>query len=69
MNINLFIHEGDSEIGTEKYTGLCQAIQISRKLIILLNNSYLANSACLNEANLLAGKTGNPTLNIKQSLK
>ena len=52
----LFIHERDSEIGTEKYTELCTAVEDSRKLIILLSNSYLASAACLNEANLLAIK-------------
>ena len=55
--IRCYIHDRDSEIGTEKYTELCQAVEDSRKLVIILSNSYLANPSCLNEANLLAGKS------------
>ena len=49
----------DSAVGSPKYTEKCRAIEESRKIIILLSNSYLANPSCLAEADLVAGKKVN----------
>ena len=45
----------DSAVGSRKYTEKCRAVEESRKIIILLSNSYLGNPSCLAEADLIAG--------------
>ena len=54
--MNLYIVDRDSHVGSPRYTEKCRAIEESRKIIILLSNSYLASPSCLSEADLVAGK-------------
>ena len=54
--IVLYIRDRNSIMARQHYTEMCHAVDDSRKLIILLSNSYLTSNLCLNEANLLAGK-------------
>ena len=53
--LRLFVHGRDAGIGTEKYTELCETIENSRKIIIVMSNNYISNPACLREASMLAG--------------
>ncbi|XP_067943405.1 toll-like receptor 7 [Watersipora subatra] len=52
--LKLYIVDRDSAAGSLKHTEQCRAIEASRKIIVLLSNSYLANPSCLTEADLLA---------------
>ena len=51
----MYVVDRDSLAGSPKYTERCRAVESSRKIIILLSNSYLANPTCLSEADLAAG--------------
>ena len=51
----LYIRDRDAEVGAMRFANICQAIEDSRKIIILLSSSYAASDSCLNEANMLAG--------------
>ena len=55
-DMKLYVVDRDSVIGSPRYTEKCRAIEESRKIIILLSNSYLANPSCLAEADLVAGE-------------
>ncbi|XP_067943406.1 toll-like receptor 13 [Watersipora subatra] len=55
QKLKLYIVDRDSAAGSLKHTEQCRAIEASRKIIVLLSNSYLANPSCLTEANLLVG--------------
>ena len=54
--LQLYVVDRDATVGSPKYTEKCRAVEGSRKIIILLSNSYLANPSCLAEADLVAGK-------------
>ncbi|XP_067939559.1 toll-like receptor 13 [Watersipora subatra] len=54
QKLKLYIVDRNSAAGSLKHTEQCRALEASRKIIVLLSNSYLANPSCLSEANLLA---------------
>ena len=56
--MKVYAVDRDSLGGSAKHTERCRAIENSRKIIIVLSNSYLANPTCLSEADLLAGNSG-----------
>ncbi|KAF6022126.1 hypothetical protein EB796_019568 [Bugula neritina] len=55
--LKLFIADRDSEPGANTFTELCETLENSRKIIILLTKSYLSNPVCVRQAEILAGKS------------
>jgi len=55
QKLKLFIADRDSEPGANTFTELCETLENSRKIIILLTNSYLSNPVCMHQAEFLAG--------------
>ena len=50
--IKLYIHDRDSLPGTEIFTEMIKAMEKSRKIILVLSNSYLRSSQCRGQADL-----------------
>ena len=51
----LFLQDRDAFVGAPHHTDKCEALATSRKVIIVLSNSYMVSSQCKGEADL-AGK-------------
>ena len=51
----LFLQDRDAFVGAPHHTDKCEALATSRKVIIVLSNSYMTSSQCKGEADL-AGK-------------
>lgn len=49
QDLKLYVYERDAGVGTEKYTELCETVANSRKIIVILSNSYINNPSCLRE--------------------
>ena len=50
--IKLYIHDRDSLPGAEIFTEMIKAMEKSRKIILVLSNSYLRSSQCRGQADL-----------------
>lgn len=48
----LFVRDRNAEIGALRYTEISQVLAKSRKVIIVLSNSYLENNQCRGDADL-----------------
>ena len=51
-NLNLYIHDRDSNVGAVHHEERVSAMKRSRKIIVVLSNSYVNSSECQGEASL-----------------
>lgn len=63
--LQLYSTEMDSVPGSGVYTSLVSALEKSRKIIIVLSNSFLRNEKCLGEVDM----AGERVLFVKYALK
>ena len=50
--LNLYIHDRDSNVGAVHHEERVSAMKRSRKIIVVLSNSYVNSSECQGEASL-----------------
>ena len=48
----MFVHHRDATVGAPHHTEMCEVLASSRKVIIVLSNSYMESSRCRGEADL-----------------
>ena len=53
--IKLYIHDRDALPGTPVFTEIITAMEKSRKIILVLSNSYLMSQQCKGQADLAGG--------------
>lgn len=46
----MFIQDRDAEPGSQIHFECCNALETSRKVLIILSNSYLESPSCLSDA-------------------